>query len=270
VFEMIRHEAARHGAAVHHSELVGLIPQEALADVAVWYTQLDGFSPEQILESRLYAASGAPFGASSDSGAFLEALASPTPAPGGGSAAAYAGALGAALIQMVTGLTVGKAKYKNVEPAMLAMGVEAQRLRHELQRAVEDDAAAFEAVMGAYRLPKGTDLERSARDSAVQLAMLAAAEVPLRTASDAVQVMELSWRCAKDGNINAISDAASAGALARAALVAAAYNVRINLRDVEDRMPSEKMLKELAALEVRAGNLDDEIQAVMRERGGLA
>ncbi|MGZ9226741.1 MAG: glutamate formimidoyltransferase, partial [Anaerolineales bacterium] len=113
VVEMIRREAARYGVGIHHSELVGLIPQDALTDAAVWHMQLDQFDKAQILESRLYEAHAS---APADNGpSFIEELAAPTPTPGGGSAAAYSGAMGAALVAMVAGLTIGKKKYANVE-----------------------------------------------------------------------------------------------------------------------------------------------------------
>jgi glutamate formiminotransferase/formiminotetrahydrofolate cyclodeaminase len=237
VVEMIRREAARYGTAVHHSEVVGLIPQAALVDAAVWYTQLDQFSPDQILESRLYETG---MMAESSSGqldsdaAFLEHMAAPTPAPGGGSAGAYAGALGAALAEMVAGLTVGRSKYSEVEAEMMAVRVQARKLRQELVHAVDDDAAAFEAVMGALRLPKDSDSAAAAREAAVQLATLNATRVPLLTARNSLHVMELAAQCAKHGNANAVSDAMSGAVLAHAALTAAGYNVRINLKTLKD------------------------------------
>jgi glutamate formiminotransferase/formiminotetrahydrofolate cyclodeaminase len=110
VVETIRREAARYGVAVHHSELVGLIPQEALVEAARWHLQLDQFENEQILEYSLAAAQQEASGSASQD--FLDALAEGTPAPGGGSAAAYAGAAGAALAAMVARLTLGKKKYR--------------------------------------------------------------------------------------------------------------------------------------------------------------
>ena len=123
VVETVRREAARYGVIIHHSELVGLIPQAALVDAAVWYTQLDGFGPDQILETRLYqslAAESSPALANS----FIEDVAAATAAPGGGSVAAHAAALGAALAEMVAGLTIGKGKYKGVEGEMQGIMLE--------------------------------------------------------------------------------------------------------------------------------------------------
>src|SRR5215213_6928508 len=121
VVEMIRREAQRYGVGIRHSELVGLIPQEALVDAAVWYTQLDAFDKEQILESRLFDTShSAP---QPKPVSFIEELAAPTATPGGGSAGAYAGAMGAGLVAMVAGLTIGKKKYADVEAQMQAIRV---------------------------------------------------------------------------------------------------------------------------------------------------
>ena len=107
VVEAIRREAARYGVAIHHAELVGLIPGEALMDAAAWYLQLDDFNPDQVLENRLYTAR--PAGPAQDQ--FLDSLAAGTPAPGGGSASAYAGAMAAGLVAMVARLTTGKENY---------------------------------------------------------------------------------------------------------------------------------------------------------------
>jgi glutamate formiminotransferase/formiminotetrahydrofolate cyclodeaminase len=269
VVEFVRREAERYGVGIHHSELVGLIPQEALVDAAVWYTQLDGFDKEQILESRLYSAEAAASTSAGDCPSFIEVLSTPTPTPGGGSAAAYAGAMGAALVSMVAGLTIGKKKYAEVEAEMQAIRVMAEKLRKELTNAVEDDASAFEALMGTFKLPKETDEQKTARNAAIINATLNAARVPLHVASDAVKVMELAIKCARRGNVNAISDAMSGFAMARAALTAAGYNVRINLNSLEDRSAGEKMLAELSELEFEADKLELEIQAVMKERGGV-
>ena len=268
VVEMIRREAQRYGVVIHHSELVGLIPQEALTDAAVWYMQLDQFDKSQILESRLYE-SRESFPA--DSGpSFLEELAAPTPTPGGGSAAAYAGAMGAGLVAMVAALTIGKKKYIDVEAEMQAVRVVAEKLRKELTQAVDDDASAFEALMGTFKLPKETEEEKTARNAAIVGATLNAANIPLHVAEDVIKVMELALKCVKKGNANAISDAMSGFALSRAALTAAGYNVQININSLEDKSLGEKMLSELKVYETKADELEKEIRKVMTERGGLS
>lgn len=270
VVEMIRREAERHGVGIHHSELVGLIPQEALVDAAIWYTQMDQFSPEQILESRLFEvglAKSVEPREPAPSASFLEQVAAATAAPGGGSAGAYAGALAAALTEMVAGLTIGKSKYRDVEAEMLAIRVQAQKLRAELSQAVDDDAASFEAVLGALKLPKGSPEEQKARDAAIQVATLNAAHVPLHTAARALQAMELAAKCGRHGNLNAISDALSAATLARAALTVAGYNVRINLKSLDDKSTAKKMLEELAEIEKRGEQIEQEVRVTLLERG---
>jgi glutamate formiminotransferase / formiminotetrahydrofolate cyclodeaminase len=269
VVEFIRREAQRYGVGIHHCELVGLIPQEALVDAAVWYTQLDAFSKEQILESRLYSTSPADGSDSPQRVTFVEQLAAPTPTPGGGSAAAYAGAMGAALVAMVAGVTSGKKKYAGVEAEMQAIRVVAENLRKELTQAVDDDASSFEILMATFRLPKNTDEEKASRTDAIIRATLNAAHVPLHVAEDAVKVMELALKCARHGLQSAISDAMSGFSMARAALTAAGYNVRININSLEDKSAGERMLAELAELEFEADKLELEIQSVMKERGGI-
>ena len=164
---------------------------------------------------------------------------------------------------------MGKKKYAAVEAEMQAVHVQAEELRKELTDAVEDDAAAFEAVMGAFKLPKETDEQQKARAAAIHIATINAAYIPLRTVKNAVKVMELAMRCAKNGNLNAISDAMSGAAMARAALTAAGYNVRINLNSLEDKSGGKKMLKELADLEKQADQIEKEIRKTMQERGGV-
>ncbi|WKZ38567.1 MAG: glutamate formimidoyltransferase [Anaerolineales bacterium] len=269
VVEFIRREAQRYGVAIHHSELVGLIPQESLVDAAVWYTQLDGFDKEQILESRLYSSSSAAPQSPPASASFLDEVASPVPAPGGGSAAAYAGALGAALVAMVSGLTIGKKKYAEVEAEMQAIRVIAEKLRADMTQAVEDDAASFEAVIGAFKLPKDTEEQQTARTAAIQVATLNAAHIPLHSAGNSVRIMELAVKCAERGLLSAISDSMSGFAMARASLTAAGYNVRININSLPDPSAGQPYLDELSALETEADELEKRIRAIMKERGGI-
>jgi glutamate formiminotransferase/formiminotetrahydrofolate cyclodeaminase len=265
VVETIRREAARYGVAVHHSELVGLIPQDALVDAAVWYTQLDAFDKEQILESRLYAATAS--SQTPDCPSFIDELAAPTPTPGGGSAAAFSAAMGAGLVTMVTGLTIGKKKYAEVEAQMQAVRVHAEKLREELTFAVDDDAGAFEAVMGAYRLPKDAPEQEAARSASIQSATLNAAHVPLHVAEEALKVMELALMCVESANINAISDAATAAAMAKAGLTAAGYNVRINVAALSDPSAGEHFIDQIRELESQAAGIEKSIREKLQERG---
>jgi glutamate formiminotransferase/formiminotetrahydrofolate cyclodeaminase len=268
VVEAIRKEAAQYGLTIHHSELIGLIPQDALIDSAVQYLQLDRFQPGQILERQLAEAT-APEPASTPAGSFLEALASATPTPGGGSAAAQAGAMGAALVAMVARLTIGRKKYAAMEDQMKEILNQAERLRQELSEAVEEDAAAFEGVLSAFRLPKTTPQQELIRFSMIDQATLVAAHMPLGVAQKAVLVMALAERCAALGNLNAISDAASGAALARACLNAAGYNVRININGLSDRTAGDPLLSQLQALEARAIKLEQDLQLSLRTRGGI-
>lgn len=270
VTEMIRREAERYGVTIHHSELVGLIPQEALNDAAVWYLQLDQFTPEQILEQRLMElmrtqpASTAPLEHS-----FLEALAAATPTPGGGSAAAHTGAVAAALVAMVARLTLGKKKYEAVKERMWAILEQAENLRTELLRNVEEDSQAFEAVMQAFKLPKDTPEQEQWRQQAIQQATLKASRVPLITARNCLEVQKLAAELTETGNLNAISDAASAATLARAALTCAAYNVRINLNNLNGAEESQTLMAQLAEIESQSDQIDSSVKQTLGERGGL-
>ena len=260
VVEFIRREAERYGAAIHHTELIGLIPQAALVDAAVWYTQMDQFEPQQVLEQRLHAALE-----EEQEPDFLDELAAGTPAPGGGSASARAGAMAAGLVSMVARLTLGKKKYVEVEGEMQAILDEAETLRAELTTAVKEDAAAFNQVMAAYRLPK----DDAGRSEAIQKATLQAIQIPLEVAGKAVRVMELALRTAEVGNVYAISDAGVGVNLAQAALTGAAYNVRINLSDLKDEEAKQNFLSELQTLTQRAEALKANLEKLMVERGGL-
>ncbi len=267
VVELIRREAASYGVSIHHSELVGLIPEEALVDAAVWYLQLDAFERGQILERRLSGSIGdMPVSRSMD---FLDALASDSPAPGGGSASAYSGAAAAALVAMVARLTVGRKKYAEVEDQMNSVLERAETLRKELTAAIEEDAAAFEAVMVAYKLPKGTPEEAQRRTEAVEAALLRAARVPLDVARKAVEVMGLAVQVVEGGNLNAISDGATGAAQARAAMIGAGYNVRINAAGLQNQAEVRRLLDDLNALEKEASKFETTIEQALVQRGGM-
>lgn len=265
VVETIRREASRHGVNIHHSELVGLIPGEALMDAAAWYLQLDDFQPDQVLETRLYSiqsGEGAGMG-------FLDSLAAGSAVPGGGSAAAYAGAMGAALVAMVARLTIGKKKYKNTEAQMVEIINQAEQLRKDLTKAVEEDSAAYQAILAAFRLAREDEQQKNIRDAAIEHATLNASRVPLMTAEKAVKVMELAERCAILGNLNAISDASSAAMLAKASLKCAGYNVRININNLCEKTTGAPFLEQLTELERKANKIDEDIHRALQERGGL-
>jgi len=265
VVELIRREAQRYGVSIHHSELVGLIPEDALVDAAVWYTQLDQFEPDQILERRLAQALQPPIPPPVEpvkpAGAgFLDSLAAGTATPGGGSAAAYSGAAAAALVAMVARLTLGRKKYRAVEEQMQSILERAEELREELTAAVDKDAAAYQAVMAGFKLPGGSLEAEQIRLQAIEAATLAAAEVPLDVARSAAEVMGLALQVAVNGNQNARSDAATAGALAGAALAGAGYNVRTNLAALDPDDTTRLLLAELAEVEERAAVLDKKIR----------
>ncbi len=264
VVETIRREAARFGVSIHHTELVGLIPQEALVEAARWYLQLDQFEPKQVLEQRL-----AQVLTEQQEPDFLDALADGTPTPGGGSAAAYSGAAAAGLVEMVARLTIGKKKYADVETQMQAVLEEAERLRADLTEAIREDAAAFEAVMTAFRLPKETAEQQVQRSTAVELSMLAAAQAPLRVARMAVQILELAEQVVRMGNLNAISDGATAAALAKAALIGSGYNVRINAIELKDQAAAKDLTNQVVALDRRAEELEQKVRQLLAGRGGM-
>ncbi len=170
--------------------------------------------------------------------AFLDELASGSPAPGGGSTAALAGAMASALCGMVSRLTLGRQKLRDRWPAMEEVASEADRLRGRFLGLVDEDADAYLAVVAARKLPRGSDDERAARERAVAVAVLHSARAPLETLLLAGEAAELAARALEQGNPSCLTDAGSAAQAARLAAEAAAYNVRINLPDIAD--PSER------------------------------
>lgn len=265
VTELARREAARYGASIVRSELVGMIPQQALVDAAQWYLQLDGLQDDQIFENKLATVDQAA-GTGEASDRFLDSIAAGTATPGGGAAGAYAGAMAAALVAMVARVTVGKKKYADVEPEMQSVISAAEKLRADLTAAVAADIAAFDDVMAAYKLPKDSEAEIDARNEAIERSMTVAAEVPLKVARDAASVLGLAAVVAEKGNANAVSDAGSAAGLALAAARAAALNVRINAPQVRDREAAKFWLDEVSTLEHSLTETYESITHTIRNR----
>ncbi len=195
-------------------------------------------------------------------GGFLTDLASSSPAPGGGAAAALHVALGAALVSMVCNLTVGKPRYADHESVMIAVRGDAERARGDALGLAEADAQAFTAVTDAYKLPKGSDEEKAARSAAIQAALRGAAGVPLRTAALAAEVVGMCRRILPGANVNVISDVAVAAASARAALTCAAVNVRVNLAAMADAAARDAAAKELAGHLGALADADEVVRVV--------
>jgi formiminotetrahydrofolate cyclodeaminase len=179
---------------------------------------------------------------------FLDDLASSSATPGGGSAAAIIGAMGAALASMVCNLTIGKKKYADVEEEMKALLARAEALRAKLTGMIEDDVKAFDAVMAAYGMPKETDAEKEKRTEAIQAALKIATDVPLRCCHAAREVIDVASAVAAKGNLGVISDAGVAVLAAYAALRSAALNVYTNAKIITDKAFADAKLKELEAL----------------------
>lgn len=265
VTELVRREAERYGASIVRSELVGMIPQQALVDAAQWYLQLDGLQDDQIFENKL-ATLDTPTGAGEAADSFIDSIAAGTATPGGGAAGAYAGAMAAALVAMVARVTLGKKKYAEVEPEMQSVITSAEKLRADLTAAVTADIAAFDAVMAAYKLPKDSEAEIETRNETIEQTMTVAAEVPLKVTRDAASVLGLAAVVAEKGNANALSDAGSAAGLALAAARAAALNVRINAPQVKDREAARFWLDEVSTLEHSLNETYESISRTIRNR----
>jgi methenyltetrahydrofolate cyclohydrolase len=171
-------------------------------------------------------------------GAWLDTLAAAAPAPGGGAAAALSAAIGAALIEMVCNLTIGRPRYAAHEALMREALARATTLRHRALELSAADARAFGAVTDAYRLPRDTDEQTRARAERIQGALIGATEVPLETAALAGEVVQLAGRIVDGANVNALADIAAAAASARAALETALINVEANLAALPDRSRS--------------------------------
>lgn len=196
----------------------------------------------------------------------LDALASDSPTPGGGTAAALAGAMGAALAQMVAALTLSKEKYAAVHGLIRPIDEAAAFARTQLLRLAREDSDAYDAVVAARRLPKETDAQKEARGDAIALANRRAAEVPMRTARTAVGLLALLPDLAEHGNPNAVSDVGSAALLLDAAAEGALLNVGINLAGIADPAAVAELQKETLILQEESQRARSRVIEVVRKR----
>jgi formiminotetrahydrofolate cyclodeaminase len=197
---------------------------------------------------------------------FLDDVASSSPVPGGGSVAALCGALGAALTSMVCRLTLGKKKYADVQQEMEATLKRSEELRALFSELVEEDAAAFDAVMKSLAMPKESDEEKRARNAALQQATKKAALVPLKVMEFCGETLPLTKIIAEKGNVNSISDAGVAALALRAACSGAALNVQINLAALEDHSFVETTQAKMAQRRARVERLSAEILAFINTK----
>jgi glutamate formiminotransferase/formiminotetrahydrofolate cyclodeaminase len=197
---------------------------------------------------------------------FTDEVSRDTPAPGGGSIAALAGALGAALASMVANLTHGKEGSEDRDPFLARIAESAQEAKAELLAAVDADTNAFNAYMEARRLPQTTPEEKALRERKMQDGLKVAAQVPWRTAQASFEAMKLAREVAAIGNPSSVSDAAVGVQVAFAGVRGAVWNVLINLKDLSDHAFVAEMAEDCAGLYRRARDLVEETERFMDDR----
>ena len=200
---------------------------------------------------------------------FTASLSAGTPTPGGGSAAALSGALSASLLQMVSDLTIGREPYKAHDASVRAIRQKAEGLRKDLLALVDRDAEAYDGVIRAIRLPKGSETEKEARAAALSRANLFATETPLAVADACAALMSMAVELAHKGNPNAVSDVGTAALLAYAGLRAGILNVRTNLKGIGDAEPAAKARDRVRRLEIDAERLREEALTAVLSRANL-
>ena len=196
----------------------------------------------------------------------IEVSASNSPTPGGGSVSAMVACFGAAMCAMVCNLTVGKEKYKDVEPRVKEILGTANGLIKRLEELVDSDMAEFNNFMAAYRLPKGTDEEKAAREEAIQKALKSATDTPMEIARVCLKALEITDKLAPIGNKMAISDAGVAAVVAEAALNGVLLSADINIPSIKDQDYVGKIVAEKEAMVAEAKRLKDKTMAVVQER----
>jgi glutamate formiminotransferase/formiminotetrahydrofolate cyclodeaminase len=247
VFGAVKALAEKRGVGVKKSEIVGLIPERAVIGAAGAALQLPD-PADHLLEAKIREIRAAEGGGGAPTlDGWIDDLAGGSPVPGGGSAAALAATLAAALVGMVARLTIGRKAYASVEGRAKEILAEADRLRSELRRLVDEDAEAYTAVSEAYKVPK----DNPARPKTIDHALLGAARVPLTVARVTATVRKLAQEMEQMGNKNARSDARVAEGLARAAIAGALENVRVNVEALSDPALGLELLEEAERITTR-------------------
>ncbi|MEA3474874.1 MAG: glutamate formimidoyltransferase [Candidatus Cloacimonadota bacterium] len=300
VFDKVRELALERGLVVTGSELVGLVPLEAMliagkyflqkqkvsyavsekelvhiATISLGLSDIVPFNPdEKIIEYRIAKKGLLVDKTITD---FVDELASDSPAPGGGSVAAFCGSLAAGLTSMVGNLTVGKRKfktseeriaYKENEKLMMEMAYKAQILKKKLLNAIDEDTEAFNKYMSAMKLPKKTDDEKEIRKTAIQEAIKNATEVPLNTMKLCYDVIKLCKAAAEKGNPNAASDAGVSAITALTGVKGAFLNVKINLPGIENKQIKSEILSEAEGILNDSKKLADKVEKLVLEKLG--
>ncbi len=238
-FEAVAVAAREAGTEAAWSEIVGMVPERCLHAATERALKLREPLAPHVLENKVRSTAGPTLGD------WMDAVASVSPAPGGGTVSAVAGGVAAALAAMVGRLTVGRKKYAAVDAEFRRLVDDAEALRVRLTKLGDEDAAAFNAVSAAYAMPKEPEPPRRA---AIQKALMAAAHVPLETLRAARAVAALAARAAEAGNRNAVSDAGVGALMAGAAARGAAYNVRINVTSMPDPAEGAPLAEEARQL----------------------
>ena len=197
---------------------------------------------------------------------FLSELASKSPAPGGGSVAALAGGMGAALSSMVCNLTIGKEKYADVQKEIKDVLKKSESLRKRLTELIDEDTDAFNDVIKAFKMPKETEKQKEARSKAIQEGYKSAAKVPLETARTCEQIMDVAKVVAEKGNKNSITDAAVSALMAKVGVKSAILNVKINLGSIKDELFVKKISSELNTLEKDIENKTEKILKIIQNK----
>ncbi|MFO8051059.1 MAG: glutamate formimidoyltransferase [Thermoplasmatota archaeon] len=286
VYEKCKELAVELGAKVTGSEIVGLVPLEALLAAGRFYagkqaeeaddesvlvqkaieglglSQLYEFIPEEKVIDYLVQEEDMLGKMPLDS--FMTELASSSPAPGGGSVSALSGSLGASLIEMVCNLTVGKEKYRESWEELEQISKKVSKNRKRLLQLVDEDTNAFNDVISAFRMPKSTDEERSRRSDAIQVGYKKAISTPMETAEQCLEVLELSVPVSEKGNTNSISDVGVGAKMASSGLDGAIMNVRINLGSIKDEEYISKRNQELSQMQKRRSRL---LEVIMKNVG---
>ena len=293
-FDEVCRKADARGVRVTGTEIVGLVPKRALVEAGKYFLRkqhrsvgiaeeeivrlavksmgLDDLKPfrpeEKVIEYLLEAEDRKKRLIDMTCKGFAEETASESPAPGGGSIAAYMGALGAALGTMVANLSAHKPGWDDRWEEFSDWAERGQALMQELLHLVDEDTAAFNRIMAVFAMPKSTDEERAARSAALQEATLYATEVPLRTMRTAMEVFPVVRAMAAEGNPNSVSDAGVGALAARSAVYGARLNVRINAAGLKDRTKAEALVGEADELATRASELEAEVLELVEQKIG--